>query len=342
MQTTLNFPAHAAVSSKAQAFIRSLLVEPEDRPSAATIQRHSWFASQPPSPDLRTSPPPYVPPPFAFTAATAIGSPFYSPVASFSYSDFARGALNTSTPEGSVGLSGSDSYASFFSSPGMSVLRPTPPRGPSEEDTFWTGMSWLPPADFFDRDSDENATGVEGAEQEIAPASKIYSPEGVPSSLEAFRARQRAFETPARQTSTQSLSRESSAGGPGHSTPTSSGRARRMVSEIEAWKEMQEYAHSIGLSTRKTGHSPWSSRVGSRVVSGAGGGASATGDEGEGGALSEANPPRRWVGGLDSEPESPVTDRLGRLELRQKRVVSELDGLEEKYKALFTLAAKET
>lgn len=259
-------------SDSSTLFPLRLLVDDDFRPSAATLKLDPWLSRQP-FRNFASSPPAYIPPPFSAAQATA--SFLDSPNAQSYY----------------AGSPASD-MSSFFSSPGLSILRPSPPRGVQEEDTFWRGMSHLPAPEFFD-DLCSTSTDTEAA-GDPAPAGTG------PSGLDAFRARQREFETPARPS--RLTPRHSGSG----QTPTSSGRARRMVSDMEAWREMQEHAYQAGLSARKQ-RSP-----------------------------TEAVRPRRAEG----RREEGGPDELQSLERRQRGVLDELDGLEDKYRDLFSLAAK--
>lgn len=75
------------------------------------------------------------------------------------------------------------------------------------------------------------------------------------------------------------------------------------MGEVEAWKEMQEHAWEVGMTARKMG------RGGGRAVRG----------EGE-------------------KEEREKKGELESLEKRQRGVLLELDGLEERYERLFRLA----
>ena len=268
------------------------------RPSVTQIKHLPWLRRQPFT-SFGTCDPPFIPVPHFYPADTSL---FDSPKPSFA----------ASTPDG-----GPD-YSSFFSSPGLSVLRPTPPRAVQEETAFWRGLTFLPDKDFFDRPAD----GGRDKLADLLPASPVSRVRSAtleagagPSGLDAFRARQRAFETPARPSS---VSPQNSRGGAGPGgTPGSSGRARRMVSDLDAWREMQEHAYQAGLEARRQ-----SSPVARRGSSGGG----PTGE--------------RQV--QEQERRREEEDRLSVLEERQRGVLDEIDGLADKYRDLFWLAARET
>ena len=115
-----------------------------------------------------------------------------------------------------------------------------------------------------------------------------------------------AFETPARPSSRVATSTPVGGG------PTSSGRARRNVTDVEAWKEMQERAWEVGMTARKK----------QKVQPGSAG--------------RDEEPRNMFL-----EAQAPCAEHeegLEQLEQRRKGVLSELDGLEEKYSKLFALA----
>lgn len=85
-----------------------------------------------------------------------------------------------------------------------------------------------------------------------------------------------------------------------------------MISDVEAWKEMQEHAWEVGFSAKKTR----SSNVKKE---------------------SEENLKR----GKDGRSDGGRGNELGKLEERHGEMVKELDEMGKKYGKLFELAAKE-
>lgn len=147
--------------------------------------------------------------------------------------------------------------SAFFSSPGLSFLRPTPKVGQSsaklEEEEFWCGMTWIPEADAFEGAGSEGARVAESVGR-VAPAA-VKKPSHHP------------FETPLRPHHTLSTLRsgDQTPGAPRTSTPnpTSSSKARRMQSDVEQWKQMQDHAIAVGQTARKAHVNP--SRLDARV-----------------------------------------------------------------------------
>ncbi|BGP38654.1 hypothetical protein JCM10450v2_002604 [Rhodotorula kratochvilovae] len=282
-QEHLRFPADTAVSASAQALISSLLVAAEARPTASSLRSLDWF-----SPVrwevIRRTPPAYTPPPFA--------------APSLSSDSFARSHR-------SLAQSSFD-YTSFFSSPGLSILRPSPRTAggaQTEEQEYWAAHEWgglttLPAADAF-------LSSASPAALVTSPAPSVAAP--VPTSA---RPASNAFSTPRRPLSR--LTHLSTGAPPPHTgagTPrTGSARSRRVVSGMDAWREMQEHAWSVGRSAAKgAGAMP-------TPVRGRGAGESGTGSPG---------------------------GRITGLQRRQEEVVQQLDRIDEKYRGLFALAAKE-
>lgn len=151
------------------------------------------------------------------------------------------------------------------------------------------GMTYLPPVDAFDCLEDCTVAPLKPS----APTS----------------ASRPAFETPARPSSR--IATSTPLGG----APSSSGRARRNVTDVEAWKEMQERAWEVGMTTRKK----------QKVQ--------ALGVEGTEHALVV---PKAALESM-TEERREGWEGLDRLEQRRKGVLSELDGLQEKYSRLFAL-----
>lgn len=93
---------------------------------------------------------------------------------------------------------------------------------------------------------------------------------------------------------------------------------------MEAWKEMQERAWEVGMTARKK----------RRESAGVG-----DAEEGGGDDQREEESPRRSATADEAAAPSIQRDEgLLKLEERQKGVLTELDGLEEKYRSLFALA----
>lgn len=162
------------------------------------------------------------------------------------------------------------------------------------------GMTFMPSVDAFDSPLPEEESPRPGP----PPMARATSPWSAP------------FETPARPGSRLASIHVSGKIG----APASSGRrGRRNVSDVEAWKEMQERAWEVGMTARKK--------------------------RGEKGG--ESNPLERDNGGsrrsaqrssVEAPPSAERDESLLELEERQRGVLSELDGLEDKYRSLFALA----
>lgn len=203
--------------------------------------------------------------------------------------------------------------SAFFSSPGLSILRPSPKSSvaaQTEEHEYWAagvegddaregegerGMTVMPLSDAFDPLEVEDECGGGGTSTATRPPRRAPTP---------------AFETPARPSSRLGSDGTRDAygwaGTPG--LPASSGRrGRRNVSDVEAWKEMQERAWEVGMTARKL-------RSGSRAP-----------------GRAEEEVRAQTVG-------TAGNDEVAELERRRRAVLSDLDGLEEKYSRLFALA----
>ncbi|BGP14617.1 hypothetical protein JCM10213v2_002566 [Rhodosporidiobolus nylandii] len=298
-QDFLVFPPPAKLSSLAQQVIRSLLVSAEERPSFAVIKALPWFTGLDWA-KLRSYPATYLPP------------AFHAPPSSPSFSR-SQHSFNQSLD-----------YSSFFSSPGLSILRPSPRTVDSarrEEREYWEardfrGLTTLPHADEFSH------------HHHYPPALDNSARPAARQPASADRSAASVYETPARPFGRHGrvTAPSTAEGGPTTSTPASSGRSRRMISEMDAWKEMQEHAWVVGMSARKQ-----------RRESGAG--------TGLGGPLAStllqdaSNSPR------PPRSVAPVKDeggeKLGGLEERQREMVERLEEMDRKYGGLFALAAKE-
>ncbi|GAA6004807.1 uncharacterized protein JCM10292_002522 [Rhodotorula paludigena] len=305
-QDNLAFPSHSAVSSAAEQAIRGLLVAQAERPSSRRIKAFDWFSpidwSQP-----RSTPPAYLPPIRA---------------------DF---PANDSFAQSQRSFAPSFDYASFLSSPGLSILRP-PPRtvqgAQSEEQGYWEardygGLTTLPAEGDFTDDSARAALPSNSSSPAIRAASRPQAS---------------AFETPARPLSRLvHLSHAPPTGTAidGAQQTRSVRSNRRGLSEMDAWREMQEHAWTVGMTARKQ----------RQTQAPAGGSHSNSLPSREGAAplrggwpLIETQPVEKSL--PEREPEDEGA-RLGGLERRQRAVVQQLEVIDEKYRGLFELAAKE-
>ncbi|CEQ41859.1 SPOSA6832_03644 [Sporobolomyces salmonicolor] len=207
---------------------------------------------------------------------------------------------------------------SFFSSPGLSILRSSPGTADAakkEEGRYWEAAAWggcveLPEAGEF-----EVAAGEHEAPHQSEQQSHALSP--AKPSEPSFGSPRWAYETPARPLRRPSPSGTDVAG----DAPASSGRSRRMLSDVEAWKEMQEHAWEVG-TTAKRKMAPRSD-----------------------GSAHQQQPPTPMVLPRREEVVSPGQEKekrvIGSLEKRQKEMVEKLEEMDRKYKGLFELAAKE-
>ncbi|GAA5884676.1 hypothetical protein JCM6882_005345 [Rhodosporidiobolus microsporus] len=299
-QDNLAFSDSSSLSKSARQGIQRLLVAAENRPTFAQIKALPFFAGV----DwlrLRRVSPPYVPP------------AFHPPPSSPSFTRSAQSFASDLD------------CSSFFSSPGLSILRPSPRTADSarsEEREYWEarefgGLTTLPDKDEFDRPPTYPVAAVPSRTEPATRSTGATSP----------------FETPARPffRPLRSAAAVSSTPAPAGSTPASSGRARRMISEMEAWREMQEHAWVVGMSARKQ-----------RRESGAGVQASPR-PQVQRSPLkpTTATAPRGgWeVGGTAGGKEEETG--LGGLEQRQREMVLRLEEMDKKYEKLFALAAKE-
>ncbi|GAA5925501.1 hypothetical protein JCM3775_001426 [Rhodotorula graminis] len=310
-QKHLEYPPRVNVSAPARATISSLLVAAGDRPSASTIKALPWF-SEVRWDLLRTSTAAYIPPPFV-------------PPAPSSSDSFAR----------SHSTSGAQSFdfSSFFSSPGLSILRPSPrttSAAQSEESEYWLareygGLTTLPPPDAFAPPPSSRLSTLlappAGDVAAVAPPSRTAHAPPPPSA---------AFSTPARPLSRLAhlSQRPESAITPRSGAGSSSARSRRVVSGMDAWREMQEHAWTVGRSAKKMARAGAGVGVPKGVPSA---------------ALAESARragPAPAVAGGEHEVGTPGR-KINGLQRRQEGVVDELDRLEEKYRGLFELAARE-
>lgn len=190
---------------------------------------------------------------------------------------------------------------SFMSSPGLSILRPSPTtlvRFRDTEQLYWQasefgGLTTLPAEDEFERVPSAAAAASSSSSGEI---SEMASPPSGP----RRKATSSSFETPARPRWSAQIEREV------HATISRrSSSSRRTSDGLEAWREMQEHAWSVSRSARK------------RTAASSGGAPSL--------------PP--------SSGRSEDQDRLGGLQSRHEEVLKQLDNMDDKYSSLFALAA---
>lgn len=220
-----------------------MLTDADNRVDLLSMQSHPWLAGEPFGefasgqqifrnrrifdPDIRRAASSlYVPPPLDLDIT---GSP---------------PPKNTSKPF---------DFSAFFSSPGLSILRSTPqPQAllKQEEEDYWIGMTFIPAGDAFDQASDDESRIFPTADVEAPPTARK------PSQVDL------SFKTPLRRSTLAPFRSLHSPAFPFTSTPhracmspfppTSSSRARRMLSDVEAWKEMQEHAFEVGMTAKKT------------------------------------------------------------------------------------------
>ncbi|GAA5949762.1 hypothetical protein JCM21900_003284 [Sporobolomyces salmonicolor] len=294
----LTFPASSSVSRDAEGFIRSLLVSAPDRLSASTLKSSTWLL--PPKQTSRSPPaylqPTFQPPALSLSLSLSLSARSHQPSAT-SFTTFS---------------------ASFFSSPGLSILRPSPGTADAakkEEGRYWEAATWggcveLPDAGEFEIAAGEHEAPHQSEQQSHAPSpAKPSEP--------SFGSPRWAYETPTRPLRRPAPSGTAVAG----DAPASSGRSRRMLSDVEAWKEMQEHAWEVG-TTAKRKMPPRSD-----------------------GSAHQQQPPTAMVLPRREEVVSPGQEKekraIGSLEKRQKEMVEKLEEMDRKYKGLFELAAKE-
>ncbi|KWU42131.1 kinase-like protein [Rhodotorula sp. JG-1b] len=278
-QDNLRFPPASSVSKAAESLIRALLTNAESRPTFQKIKYHEFFNNVKWN-QLRTGQPTFQPP-----------SPDSDLPASPSFSRSQRSFAQSFDVD------------SFMSSPGLSILRPSPTtlvRFRDTEQLYWQasefgGLTTLPAEHEFERvPSAAAATSSTGELPEMA------SPPSGPR-----RKATSSFETPARPRWSAQIEREVQA----TTTSRSSSSSRRTSDGLEAWREMQEHAWSVSRSARKR---------------------SATSS----GGTPCLPPPSSGRSGRSEEQ-----DRLGGLQSRHKEVLKQLDDMDDKYSSLFALAA---
>ncbi|GAA5823238.1 hypothetical protein JCM3770_000093 [Rhodotorula araucariae] len=289
-QRHFRFPSDTAGSASARSMISRLLVSADARSSPKS---HDWFAATQWD-HLRSSPPAYVPPPFSAPAASS--DSFTRSHRSLAQSSF--------------------DYSSFFSSPGLSILRPSTRAAnavQTEEQDYWAANEWgglttLPAADAFLPSS----SAIPSAAAPAPPATAAASPAARPPPSNAFSTPLRPLSRLAQLRSGASASAPHTGGveTPRSGSGTSSARSRRVVSGMDAWREMQEHAWSIGRSAAK----------GAQPLPGA------------------ASFP---TGARERDATGLPAGRITGLQRRQEEVVQQLDHIDEKYRGLFALAARE-
>ncbi|GAA5829630.1 hypothetical protein JCM5353_003106 [Sporobolomyces roseus] len=281
----LAIPQNTSVSEEARDLISKLLVEPDERPSISTLKQHPWFRNMDWS-KLRSTPPPYAPPHFVPPSVSPSTSPSHpNPQSNASFTTFSQ---------------------SFFSSPGLSILRPSPSTlegARKEERKYWEasemgGLTTLPPADTF-------RFSLSASDEPLAQVRPLTSP---PLNKLVRDFSRLSYETPARSVRNRFE-------GVNGSAPPSSGRSRRLISDVEAWKEMQEHAWEVGVSAKKTRSSNVKKKSEENLMSG--------------------------MKAKDGGPDSGRGNELGKLEERHGDMVRDLEEMGKKYGKLFELAAKE-
>ncbi|SCV74187.1 BQ2448_6619 [Microbotryum intermedium] len=308
--TTLSLPLPTPVTPAATSLISSLLVPASARPSLTSLKSHLFFK---PLPSTST----YVPPSFEMPTSTCTPSSPYT-------------LKNCGNDDDSPQLFNFNS--AFFSSPGLSILRPSPKtsqRSREQEEQYWKGIfTWMPEEGEFDR-----ALAATTSESKQETRTHLAASHSTP--LHPSASRHRQIEnlmtgTPisrliGAQTPLPNHRRSSS-------TPIeegdldqaqkgrgSSGRAKRNVSDLEAWKEMQERAWVVGMTVRKASAAKGVDR---RIAS-------------PSDRLSKTSEARQKA------DESGMDEVVDELRKRHANVMRGLDGLEKKYESLFKLAAAE-
>ncbi|GAA5831890.1 hypothetical protein JCM3766R1_000140 [Sporobolomyces carnicolor] len=316
-QEYLNLPTATSVSEDARDCILQLLVEAEERADPSLIKRHSWFRDLNWS-EVRNLPAPYTPPPF--------DPPEPSPSESFSHHRQSSASFTTFT-------------TSFFSSPGLSILRPSPATlegAKTEERKYWAaaeigGLTMLPPGDAFESGSPSKASSLEPTR---SANSSLRSPpvRGPPTGLAVKDKSRFSYETPARPLRTGSRLDEARQEG---ATPSSSARSRRMISDVEAWKEMQEHAWEVGVSAKKS--QAWAKRPGDPRRPAEEDTRARSARAGSGNPVAE----RASNGSARGQSEGQAERELGSLEARHEEMVKDLEAMTKKYGSLFDLVSKE-
>ncbi|GAA5938443.1 uncharacterized protein JCM15063_000737 [Sporobolomyces koalae] len=282
-EENLEFPETMQVSQDARDFITGLLVEASQRTNISEIKQQSWFRSFD-WPTIRQANSPYVPPPFQLPVIPASTSFSHRRQSSASFTSFSN---------------------SFFSSPGLSILRPSPATqetARTEEREYWEaadigGLTVLPSLNAFDSTHDNDLPPRDLSPLIASPAVPVRS------------AARSSYETPARPLRDRFGTRVA------NDAPSSSARSRRLVTDVEAWKEMQEHAWEVGMSTRKQGRKPQ--------------------------PIEDQQHDDIRPGSTNAGSGSSSRVELGHLEARHEEMVKELEEMGRKYGSLFELASLE-
>ncbi|SGY47619.1 BQ5605_C001g00549 [Microbotryum silenes-dioicae] len=306
--TTLALPLPISITPAATSLISSLLVPASSRPSPISLRSHLFFK---PLPSTST----YVPPAFKVPAST--GTPSSPETSKADADDDVPQLFNFNS--------------AFFSSPGLSILRPSPKscqRSREQEEQYWKGIvTWMPDQNEFEQHISTIST--ESTQETQARMTTRQSTPLHPSISRHWHCEHPMTGTPisrliGAQTPVPNRCRTSSTpveegdheqdAQPGRG---SSGRAKRNVSDLEAWKEMQERAWVVGMTGRKAS-----------AAKGVDQAIASPSDR-----LSKA--PAQWK-------EAEKDDIVDGLRKRQEDVLRGIDGLEKKYESLFKLADAET
>lgn len=220
-----------------------MLTDADNRIDLSTMKDHPWFRGEPFG-DFTSGQFSRSVPDSCLTNCFSVASLYVPPPLSDIDFNGSPAPLNTTKPF---------DFSAFFSSPGLSILRPTPrPQAllKREEEDYWSGMTYVPPADAFDEEIDNDSR--------ISPAIIANAPATVRKQSKV----DLSFKTPLRPSSQSTLRSLYSPAFPLNSTPgravmspfppTSSTRAKRMLSDVEAWKEMQDHAFEVGMTAKKT------------------------------------------------------------------------------------------
>lgn len=189
----------------------------------------------------------------------------------------------------------------------------------------------LPPGDAFESGSPSKASSLEPTR---SANSSLRSPpvRGPPTGLAVKDKSRFSYETPARPLRTGSRLDEARQEG---ATPSSSARSRRMISDVEAWKEMQEHAWEVGVSAKKS--QAWAKRPGDPRRPAEEDTRARSARAGSGNPVAE----RASNGSARGQSEGQAERELGSLEARHEEMVKDLEAMTKKYGSLFDLVSKE-
>ncbi|GAA5868380.1 hypothetical protein JCM3774_003273 [Rhodotorula dairenensis] len=290
----LRFPTGSTVSKAAESTIKALLTDAASRPTFEKVKSLEFFAGVQWD-QLRTVKPAYQPPQLS-SGSSFPGSPSLS-----------RSQRSFAQPF---------DVESFISSPGLSILRPSPStlvRVRDVEQLYWEahdfgGLTTLPSADEFDqlRPSSSSQGGDHLGRRPVSPPRSRIEKERASSSSSSF-------ETPARPRWSAQIEREVLA----NSSSSSSSRSKRSADGLEAWREMQEHAWSVSRSAQR------------RAAV-----ATAT-------AVPSSSSPAVPASSLNETTKEEAQDSLGGLESRHGQMMKQLDDMDHKYSSLFALAANQ-